>query len=626
MTERGDLPGAAGPEGSRRPDTPPWVSPSDRSFEPLLLTTPDHVLTALCHPPATEPTTDPHNRVAAADPVVRRLAELSVDSPPAFDVPHTGRSHAATLAAHCPDLFLVSAPADRRVELVAELVVLAAQTGQRVLILADDAEAVLTTTAARTEVAIGRAVGPEECITDRACVAFTAHTRGQRYCEQLRVGLTDRVAVLQVRINTEERREKLRAEADTIAVDRNRVGELVAFALEQSEEMKALVATRDAGVAAVAAHTAVRVQTEQELITLRQSAAQPVGFFKKLFGGAAKPEPSKIESLEAKLRELDATAPADPHAAFTTAREKLLSDQTTAHRAELETKLATVQGQLDQLPPAEPLDDLCRAFDDATADLAHLDAGPFTLPAAEMDAVRVIIGPPSAIGHDPFLTGTHPEVEPRFDRIVWVEAEPLTDDTFATVARLGAAWVLVGTPDPLHPPGYRNGRPRSPFFSGWWHRLHTAAWTHESDRPLARLLSVADRDELQCEAVHGHADIEVRWADRDGSHVLAEVLFPVGMPLADAKAFLALEAGEVRCSGFGPCEWDTTDEAIRCRWPAVDAATGTRDAADLGDGVQEQTVAGLTTTVTFCAKTWTRDTATRWLSERLLPPVRTVIV
>lgn len=626
MTERGDLPGAAGPAGARQTDPPHWISPSDCPSEPLPLTTPDHVPTVLRHPPATDPTTDPHNRVAAADPVARRLAELLAGSPPAFDVSPAGCSPAAALAAHCPDLFLVSAPADRRVELSAELVVLAAKAGQRVLVLADDAETVLTAITSRTDAAVGRAVGPDESVSGRACAVFTAHARGRRHWEQLRVGLTDRVATLQARINTEERREKLRAEADATAADLSRVGELAAAAVEQSDELKALAAARDAGVAAVAVHAATRSQVEQELTTLRQSAAQPVGFFKKLFGGAAKPEPTKIEPLEAKLRELDATAPGDPHAAFAAAREQLLADRIAALRAELEAKFAAVREQLDHLPPAESLDDLCRAFDDATADLAHLDAGPFTLPAAEMDAVRVVVGPPSAVGHDPFLTGTHPEVEPRFDRIVWVEAEPLTDDTFATGARLGAAWVLVGTPDPLHPPGHRNGRPRSPFFSGWWHRLHTAAWTHESGRPLARLLSVADRDELQCEAVHGWPDIEARWADRDGAPVLAEVLFPAGMPLAEAKRFLAQEADEVRCGGFGPHEWDATEEAIRCRWPAVDAATGARDAADLGNGVKEQTVAGLTAAVTFCAKTWTTDTAARWLNDRLLPPVRTAIV
>ncbi len=621
MTERGVSPGAAGPVAARIPDSPDWVPPSARPSEPSPLTAPPHVPTALLTPPAPLNATDPPNRVAAADPVARRLTGLHA----VFDVHATGGTHAATLAAHCPDLFLVSAPADRRAAVVAEVVTLAAKAGQRVLVLANDPEAVFVALASSGR-DVGRAVGPTETADACPCAGHTALARGRRYREAVRVGLTDRVADLQARINTEELREKLHADADAIAADLTRVGELVAAQVEASIELNSLTVARDAAIAAWTAHAARRAEAESELNTLKQATTQTAGFFKKLFGGGAKPDPAKVEAAEAKLRDLTAATPPDPHAAFTAGREKLLADAATARRAEWEARLAGVRTELTTLPPAEPLDELCRAFDDATTDLTRLDAGPPALPAAELGAVRVVVGPPSAVGHDPFATPTHPEVEPRYDRVVWADAEDLTDEAFAAAAPLGAAWVLVGTPDPIHAPGYRNGRPRSPFFSGWWHRLHAAAWTHEDGRPLARLLTVEARAELLCEPLHGRPDVEVRWADRDGTHTLAEVLFPTGMPLPEAKALLASEADEVRFTAYGPTEWDATGDVIRCRWPAVAAATGVREVVDLGNGVREETVSGMTAAVYFAAKTWTRDTAARWLSERTLAVGRTAVV
>jgi hypothetical protein len=306
---------------------------------------------------------------------------------------------------------------------------------------------------------------------------------------------------------------------------------------------------------------------------------------------------------------------------FDAARARLIADESATRRAALEARIAAVQADLDALPPAD--DDLRHQHAAITADLARLDAAPPVLPAAEMDAVRVVVGPPTAVGHDPFLSDAHPEVEPRFDRIVWADAEDLTEAEFTAVARLGAAWVLVGTPDPLHPPGYRNGRPRGAFFPKLWEQLHAAVWTREHDRLLARLVPVEPRTELVCERLHGRSDVEVRFADRDGELVLAEVVFPAHTPVCEAKAFLAREADEVRCGGYGPCEWDA--DRLRCRWPAVEAASGVREAIDLGNGVWEVVVDGVTAAVTFGAD-WTREDATRWLSERTLPCPRTAIV
>ncbi|MCU0703524.1 MAG: hypothetical protein MUF18_06050 [Fimbriiglobus sp.] len=620
MTERGFTPAAAGSATAREPDPPNWVTPNARPFAIPPLTAPDHVPTALLSSPVYPPA-DPYPRVGREHTPARRLAELAAGEPPTFDLPTAEGSPAALLAAHCPDLFLVSAPPDRRPELIAEVVAHAATSGRRVLVLAARPWEVLPALA--RNVVVGRAVAPGEEVSGRACAAFTAHARGLAYREQLRVGLSDRVTDLQSRIATEERREQLQAEADARSVELARIGEVVAAAVERSEAFARLQAERAAGVEAIARHAARRAEAEQELSALRQAAAQPVGFLKKLFGGANKPEAGKLEAAEARLREANATTLPDPEATFAAAVERLHAEERAKLRTELEGQIAAAQSALALLPPAEPLDELCRVFNDTTADLARLDAGPPVLPTAEIDAIRVVIGPPAAVGHDLFLTPTHPEVEPLFDRIIWADAEDLTEEAFTDVARLGNAWVLIGTPDPLHAPGFRNGRPRAAFFSDWWQRLHSAPWTQEDGRPLARLLRVESRDELQCEPLHNCPDIEVRWADREGTPTLAEVLFPAGMPMENAKSFLATEAGEVRVGGFGAYEWGTNAGGIICRWPAVEAATATRADVDLGHGITERTVGGITAAVLFDANTWTDETAAQWLSERLLPAMRT---
>lgn len=595
---------------------PPDLTDSGRPLATSPLTVPDHVPTALRHPPTTHP---------PADPVARRLAELRANPfPPFSPAVSAGCSHAAALAAHCPDLFLVSAPLAARPALVADVVAAAVRGGQRVLVLGRWPEELWAAVAGRCGAAVGRAVGPHETPLRSPAAESTAHARGQRFHDALRADLSARVGDIAARVAVGDRRAKLLADRADLSAELDLVPELAAEAVEQSDALKKLIAERDAGLTAVAAHATQRAAAVQELEALKHPAGQPAGgFFKRLFGGGAKPDAAKVEAAEAKLRELDDAAPPDPHPAFDAARARLLADEATARRATLEARIAAVQADLDALPPGEDLDDLRRQHAAVQADLARLDAAHPTLPAAEMEAVRVVVGPPAAVGHDPFLSDAHPEVEPRFDRIVWADAEDLTEAEFTAVARLGAAWVLVGTPDPLHPPGYRNGRPRTALFPKLWEQLHAAVWTREGDRPLARLVAVEHRTELACEPLHGRPDVEVRFADRDGEPVLAEVVFPAHMPVCEAKAFLAREADEVRCGGYGPYEWDA--DATRCRWPAVEAAGGVREVIDLGNGVREEVVDGVTAAVIF-GNGWTRDDAQRWLSERLTPCPRTATV
>jgi hypothetical protein len=229
----------------------------------------------------------------------------------------------------------------------------------------------------------------------------------------------------------------------------------------------------------------------------------------------------------------------------------------------------------------------------------------------------VVVGPPSAIGSDPLLVASHPEAAPRFDRLVWVGDG--TEEQIRATARLAATWVLVGTP----------GQDGS-YFADLWATLDDTPWAVEADRQLARLaaVSVDRRQHLVCEPLIGRDDVEVRYLDTDTGRELVEIHFPAGTTAAEARAFVAVELGEVRICSLGPAVWHEAADAVTCCWPAVEAdPTATPCAVDLGDGVTEQVCGYFTASVRFAtAAGWTRESAADWLAARCHTSARTAVI
>jgi hypothetical protein len=500
---------------------------------------------------------------------------------------------------------LLDVPSPLRLTLATDLVQEAVAGGQRVLVLTNSADRLIEVLVGRIDGQIGRALAANESIEQHPESATrTAEALAQR--EQ---------AVIR------ERSEQLNQKEATLWASLDMLMAQATAVVEASEEFRRLSAHHQAQVVKAAEHQARRLAVEKELADLRSHANSPPGFFRRLFGGAKRVNGQlQIDTLEAQLRELG-TVP-DPNREFQAERDRLIAHEVSLHRVHLDSELARIEHERTTLH-------------EGNESLAQLDARPPTLTVEAKERVRVVVGPVAALGRDPFLVSSHPEASPRFDRIVVLDADELTEDDFAPAAGWAPAWVFVGTPDPITPPTYRNGtyptRPRSSLFGRFWSGLRDPGWDEEGDRILVRLTagSPDHRTELVCESLVDRPDIEVRFDLNNGEPTLAEVLFPRGMTLAEAKAFLAVEAGEARWSCLGPAVWQDSASVITCGWPLVECLDeGTW--VDLVPGVRERIVgtgqATLTAAITFDPAGWTRDSAAEWLQARFSSHARTAAV
>jgi hypothetical protein len=196
---------------------------------------------------------------------------------------------------------------------------------------------------------------------------------------------------------------------------------------------------------------------------------------------------------------------------------------------------------------------------------------------------------------------------PRFDRLLVVGGEDLDEDDFLTAAARAEAWVLFGNPE------------ADGFFTYLWMSLHTSSWRIEGERLVARLAPVPYSTS---EPLFDRPEIELRFA----GDTLAEVAFPTGATLAEAKHFLATELGETKLGFPGLGVWNETDGHISHECPGLSGATS----VDLGEGITETLSVGntdaFTARVTFCKSKWNRETAEEWLNGCLLPQVRTAVL
>jgi hypothetical protein len=178
------------------------------------------------------------------------------------------------------------------------------------------------------------------------------------------------------------------------------------------------------------------------------------------------------------------------------------------------------------------------------------------------------------------VAATGPAAEGPFDLLVLQESDRITESEFAKWARRARRWVLVGEP----PDPYQRttaASPRAPrpavgpsrpmptgalsagFFHRLWQRLHWSpralpyAWVQEGDRLCCRLRAVPppQRAALETERLADFPDIELRILAAPGNRpVLAEVVFPPSVSVAQAKVFIFKELEElaVEARGEGP--------------------------------------------------------------------------
>jgi hypothetical protein len=432
-----------------------------------------------------------------------------------------------------------------------------------------------------------------------------------------------------------------------------------------------LRAERDAALIPLAAERAAlaarRAETDAALAEARQHLAdggKKSGFFARLLH-KSKPaaDPAERERQVADLAreaqdlaDREAKAQAEIDAAdrrFAAEREKQIGDEVDARRAALDARLAADRAEtaarlaqrvadlaragitLPDHPPVAAVDGAdfaarrqelaarLAAERDRLAELARDGAETARRLLAE---VQVVVGTPGSVMADPVFAAGRDLFPHPFGLLVLDHAEEVTPPDFGQLTRLADRWVLAGdasVPDePKAPANGSAARHRTPdptFAARLARLLDREPWGVEGDRLVCRLVHLPPerRRTLTREPVLDHPHVELRMTA--GETELAEIAFPAATPVAEAKAFLVAQLGEVLLRPCGDRQW-SADGLTAC-WPAAESGA-VAAWVDLEPGVREKVVgagpAVFTAAVAFdAAAGWDAPAAEAWLAARL---------
>jgi hypothetical protein len=230
-----------------------------------------------------------------------------------------------------------------------------------------------------------------------------------------------------------------------------------------------------------------------------------------------------------------------------------------------------------------------------------------TLPSRLLDYVNLVAATTTALPADEHFGEARARTL-QFDLLILERAHEVTESEFLAAARRARRWVLVGEPDvecgaataERGRPQPRRGAPRPavravPFFERVWQQLHCDPrrlpyrWRREDGRLACRLRPLTDGERLflTTERVADRPDIELRIAAPPGREpFLAEVVFPPAVSIAEAKAYIFRELGELpSCARGQAYRW--VEQAGRVLLRLGDAPPATAVPVALQTGVCE---------------------------------------
>lgn len=254
--------------------------------------------------------------------------------------------------------------------------------------------------------------------------------------------------------------------------------------------------------------------------------------------------------------------------------------------------------------------------------------------AARLPAwANVVAGTISALSAD---SGFVAAARGDFDVLVIEEADTLTESEFLQLARLARRCVLVGaSSSPTSQPEKSSSRIelRPAVFSKLWNTLHSdsarlhIAWqqrTTEQDAAARwccrfRPLQEEDRKNLETETLVDYPEIELSILVTPKSPpALAEVAFPPGMSIQEAKQFIFRELQEPALDAVSQGGWlRETPDAIHFELAPGDGTVP--DALiELAAGLHEAVHEGKTRFLEFGKDAgWTRTQVDQWLQRHL---------
>lgn len=246
---------------------------------------------------------------------------------------------------------------------------------------------------------------------------------------------------------------------------------------------------------------------------------------------------------------------------------------------------------------------------------------------------RVVVGTPRALHADPALElSKHPD-SPPFALLVLDRAEQLTEAAFLDLAGWASRWLLVGQvvrPELPAPEGStswtRPGRaPELPFATRLAHLADREPWACEGARLVCRLYhpTPCERRTLCREPLLDRPEIELRFVRTTAGHVaLAEIAFPAGTTVAEAKRFVHEQLGLVLLRPCGLAHRHGDEATIRVCWPVVEQAGTDLCWVELEPGVREAGVgtgAGVFTAAVCFDRSagWNEAQAEAWLAAHV---------
>jgi hypothetical protein len=243
------------------------------------------------------------------------------------------------------------------------------------------------------------------------------------------------------------------------------------------------------------------------------------------------------------------------------------------------------------------------------------------------DWANVLAGTMNALSLDPCFAKA---AAGPFDLLVLEDADQFTDTEILQAAGRAARWVLVAESHGLGAiPGEAADRSpslRPGCFRKLWQALHGDsprlhyAWSHEDDRLCCTLrqLNHQDRAHLEIERVADFPEIELRiLATPKAPPLLAQVVFPASMNIAQAKDFIYRELQEAAVQGGGGGAW-VTAEADRFVVHLSPVPLAGAVCLDLEKGLRERVVPETARTCRLEFYTdagWARAQVDQWLER-----------
>jgi hypothetical protein len=257
--------------------------------------------------------------------------------------------------------------------------------------------------------------------------------------------------------------------------------------------------------------------------------------------------------------------------------------------------------------------------------LECLEQSPAALAARLAADCTLVAATPAGLQADPHFRDPAAAAG-SFDLLIWENAQQLVEAEFFAAARRARRWLLVADGD-------LDRQAEPPLFHRLWRQLHCEPrswhgdWVQENNRLCCRLRPVApdQRCRLEIEHVADFPQIELRILNLPRAEpVLAEMVFPPSMSIAEAKQYVLRELEELPVRALGhSLHWSEESERLVLH---LGRRVAEPQPVILGLGVQARvarlTADGFTSWHTCCIEFersagWQRSRAEEWVQRYL---------